>query len=202
MNKSMRHFAFALIAIAIVIAGVVLPARSASAVEPADAEHFEMKAFPHRSSLVHFSDTFGARRSGGRRHKGTDILSPKRTRVVAVDDGIVERLSHGRLSGYTIEIRHADGWSSVYMHLDNDTRGTDDGQGGPETAYVDGLEEGAYVRAGDVIGFVGDSGNAERTVSHTHFELRYDDKAVNSYPYLAAAWETRTTTSDKRWLVR
>ncbi|MEN8233391.1 MAG: M23 family metallopeptidase [Actinomycetota bacterium] len=201
MTTSIRRFALALIAIAIVTAQITLAAPSASAAEPQEADDFIMKAFPHQSSLVHFSDTFGAPRSGGRRHKGTDILSPKGTWIVAVEDGIVERMSHSRLSGYAIKIRHADGWSSVYMHLDNDTQGTDDGDGGPETAYVEDLAEGDFVHAGDVIGFVGDSGNAERTVSHTHFELRYDNKAVNSYPYLAVAWEHRLNTCEKQRII-
>jgi len=199
MITSLRRFALALVALA--VSAAVIPVTPAAAAVPEDAEDFVIKAFPHQTSLVHFSDTWGSRRSGGRRHKGTDILSPKGTWIVAVDDGIVERVGYGRTSGYSISIRHADDWTSVYMHLDNDTPGTDDGQGGPETAFVEGLEEGDFVHAGEVIGFVGDSGNAERTVSHTHFELRRDGTAVNPYPYLAAAWDLRLNACAKQQIM-
>ena len=125
-------------------------------------------------------------------------MSPKGTWVVAVDDGIVERLDWNRLSGWNIMIRHADGWTSHYLHLDNDTSGTDDGEGGPETAYAEGLEVGSFVKAGDVIAFVGDSGNAENTGSHTHFELHVDGTKVNPYPYLAAAMDRKLRASEVR----
>jgi hypothetical protein len=72
----------------------------------------------------------------------------------------------------------------VYIHLDNDTAGTDDGLG---WGIADGIVEGTAVEAGQLIGWLGDSGNAEDSVPHLHFELRQDDVAVNSYPYLLTA---------------
>ena len=196
MTTSIRRFAYAAIATAALAAVMILPMPQAGAVPPDETTEFVIKAFPHETSIVHFSDTWGAPRSGGRRHKGIDIMSPKGTWVVAVDDGIVERLDWNRLSGWNVMIRHADGWTSHYLHFNNDTTGTDDGEGGPETAFIEGLEVGSFVKAGDVIGFVGDSGNAENTGSHTHFELHVDGRKVNPYPFLEEAMERSLRESE------
>lgn len=110
---------------------------------------------------------FGAERDGGERdHKGIDLAAPRLTPVLAVRDGVVTRINR---AGVSVFIRHDDGWSSWYLHLNNDTYLTDDGQGG---GVAPGLEEGDRVVAGEVIGWVGDSGNAEPTPPHLHFELR------------------------------
>lgn len=196
MNTAIRYFALGAIASAVLTAAVVLPTAPTHATGSEDADDFVIKAFPHETSLVDFSDTWGAGRSGGRRHAGTDIMSPKGSWIVAVDDGIVERLEWNRLSGWNIMIRHADSWTSHYLHLNNDTTGTDDGEGGAKAAFADGLQEGSFVKAGEVIGFVGDSGNAEHTGSHTHFELHVDGRKVNPYPYLAAAFERKLIESE------
>ena len=191
MTTSIRRFAFGAITAVVLATGMVLPMPQAEAVVPTGTTQFVIKAFPNETSNVRFSDTWGASRSGGRRHTGTDIMSPKGTWVVAVDDGIVGRLDWNRLSGWNVMIRHADGWTSHYLHLNNDTAGTDDGEGGEETAFAEGLEVGSFVRAGEVIGFVGDSGNAEDSGSHTHFELHLDGKKINPYPFLEEAMNRR-----------
>jgi murein DD-endopeptidase MepM/ murein hydrolase activator NlpD len=155
---------------------------------PDDAT-FVMQVFPHDTTAVNFWDSWGARRSGGRRHQGTDIMSPRGTEVVAVADGVIEEMGKARLSGYFIRIDHGDGWTTTYMHLNNDTFGTDDGEGGTWTAFYPTLTEGQEVEAGQVIGYVGDSGNAEGTQPHTHFEVKYDGQKLNPYPFLKDAWE-------------
>lgn len=198
MTTSIRRFAFGAITAAVLTAEMVLPMPQAEAVVPTGAMQFVIKAFPHETSIVRFSDTWGASRSGGRGHTGTDIMSPKGTWVVAVDDGIVERLDWNRLSGWSVMIRHADGWTSHYLHLNNDTAGTDDGEGGQETAFAEGLEVGSFVKAGEVIGFVGDSGNAEESGSHTHFELHVDGKKINPYPFLEEAMDRKVQESEIR----
>ena len=198
MTTSIRRLVLGVIAAAVLASETILPIPQAEAGPPTEATQFVIKAFPHETAIVQFSDTWGAPRSGGRRHKGTDIMSPKGTWIVAVDDGIVERLDWNRLSGWNIMIRHADGWTSHYLHLNNDTTGTDDGQGGPEAAFAEGLEVGSFVKAGEVIGFVGDSGNAEHAGSHTHFELHVDGRKVNPYPFLKEAMERKERESEVR----
>jgi murein DD-endopeptidase MepM/ murein hydrolase activator NlpD len=145
--------------------------------------------FPQLDENTEFVDSWGDARSGGRRHRGTDLMGAKMAPVVAVLDGVVEKMRKGGISGYYIVIDHGGGASSWYVHLNNDNPGTDDGRGGPEFAFAEGLEIGDPVEAGQVIGYVGDSGNAERTGAHTHFELHINGRAVNPYPYLRDAWD-------------
>lgn len=133
-----------------------------------------------------FRDTWGAPRDGGRRqHKGTDIAVPKGTPVIAVADGTITRMTTGRLAGQYITLHHDDGWYSQYLHLNNDSPGTDDGEA---VGFAEGIEVGMHVTAGTVIGFAGDSGNAETTTSHLHFELHQPDGVkINPYSSLIGA---------------
>ena len=142
MSIAVRRIALGAIAAAVVAAAVVLPTPPGHAIVPDASTDFVVKAFPHETTTVVFSDSWGARRSGGRSHAGTDIMSPKGTWIVAVEDGIVERLDWNQMSGWNIMVRHADGWTSHYLHLNNDTTGTDDGEGGPDAAFAEGLEVG------------------------------------------------------------
>lgn len=129
----------------------------------------------------HYTDTFGAPRAG-HTHEGTDILADKMTPVVAAAAGTVGWVSD---TCCAMELVHDDGYRSRYIHLNNDTPGTDDGQG---WGFAPGIESGVHVEAGQLIGYVGDSGNAEATSSHLHFELRYPSgEAFNSYPSLLVA---------------
>lgn len=131
---------------------------------------------------------FGTDRDqGARRHKGVDIAAPTLTPVVAVADGIVMKVVHevGTEECCWTSIRHHDGWQSYYLHLNNDLFGTDDGLGvGVRPDLVEGME----VSAGEVIGWLGDSGNAEETVPHLHFELRTSGGvAIDAVPSVRAA---------------
>jgi hypothetical protein len=107
--------------------------------------------------------------------------------VLAVADGVVLTLKQevGTEECCYVALRHEDGWQSYYVHLNNDTWGTDDGQG---IGVRPDLVEGTEVAAGEVIGWVGDSGNAEETVVHLHFELRNPEGvAVDPQASLVAA---------------
>ncbi|MDX1468067.1 MAG: M23 family metallopeptidase [Acidimicrobiia bacterium] len=133
-----------------------------------------------------YSDTWGAARSGGRTHQGTDIMADKMVPVVAAANGTVGWM-HDEQGGKccAMSINHDDGYASWYIHLNNDTPGTDDGQG---WGFAPGIASGVRVRAGQVIGYVGDSGNAEWTVPHLHFELHDPDGvAFNPFHSLEAA---------------
>ena len=133
-----------------------------------------------------YSDNFGDPRSGGRTHAGIDIPAPKMTPVVAVANGTIGWM-HDEQGGNccALELQHDDGWESWYIHLNNDTPGTDDGQG---WGFAEGIHQGAQVYAGQLIGWVGDSGNAEATIPHLHFELHDPDGTVlNPFEHLNAA---------------
>ena len=190
-----RACAHALVIASIAAALVaIVPAPEARAdLEPSD-ETFVMAVFPHDGTAVHFWDSWGAPRSGGRRHKGTDIMSPRGTEIVAVADGVITAFGVHRMSGYFVRLDHGNGWSTTAMHLNNDTIGTDDGDGGAWTAFHPTLAVGMTVEAGDVIGYVGDSGNAEGTQPHTHFELKFEGEKINPYPFLADVWERQHRT--------
>ncbi|MDP9021878.1 MAG: M23 family metallopeptidase, partial [Actinomycetota bacterium] len=114
-----------------------------------------------------FTDTWGAPRSGGRRHRGTDILAPYGTPIYAVTDGVVDIRSYGSSAGNWAIFRGADGDQYWYMHLQSWT-----------------VRDGARVSAGTKIGTNGDTGNARGT-PHLHFERHPGGGgAVNPYSFL------------------
>jgi hypothetical protein len=119
----------------------------------------------------------------GRRHLGIDLMAPKLSPVYAVADGVVNRVAQSPRAGRYLIVDHSDGWQSWYLHLNNDSR-RDNGRADWGLTVVDGLDEGAAVTGGTHIAYVGDSGNAEGTLSHTHFELHLGSRTVNPYPYL------------------
>ena len=143
----------------------------------------------------YYSNTFGACRGSGcsRSHHGVDILTygVKGVPVVAAADGVVrfvnwssdpENLNPDRCC--TISIEHAGGWRTSYIHLDNDTPGTDDGLGWGIAA---GIVPGVEVMAGQLIGWVGDSGNAEGVAPHLHWEVHHDGVVLDPTPHADAA---------------
>jgi hypothetical protein len=135
-----------------------------------------------------FGSSFGADRDGGTRwHAGNDLLAPKMTPVVAVQDGTIKAIHDQPGDCCWIVIAHNDGWSSWYVHLNNDVEGSDNGHG---VGIRPGLIEGAPVVAGEVIGWVGDSGNAEPGPPHLHFELHGPwGPAID--PYASLRWAYR-----------
>jgi len=126
------------------------------------------------TGTVSFTNDWGAPRSGGTVHEGTDIAAPRATPSVAVVAGTI-RLAYGIKSGYAIWLEGDDGNDYFYAHFDA-WEGTD-----------------RRVVAGERIGYVGDTGNATG-FPHTHFEVHPDgDEPVNPYASLVAACADRTT---------
>jgi putative cell wall-binding protein len=145
--------------------------------------------FPMEERIT-WVDTWGAPRDGGTRsHEGNDLLAPKMTPLLAVVDGEVDWLDPDGSSRYNLLLRGDDGNDYFYIHINNDTPGTDDGKGGVQYAYAPGLYEGQHVECGELIAYVGDSGNAESTVPHLHFEIHHGGykNPIDPYNSLMAA---------------
>lgn len=132
---------------------------------------------------------FGDARSGGRTHEGVDIGADKMTPLVAAVDGYVSFITFEERSwGNAVFLRDADGYTYRYIHMNNDTPGTDDGEGGSLYAFAGTLLRGTQVVKGQLIGWVGDSGNAEETPPHLHFEIIAPGREViDPLPSLEAA---------------
>jgi peptidoglycan LD-endopeptidase LytH len=127
-------------------------------------------------------DTFDqARDKGERRHEATDILAQRGTPVVAVDTGAVAKLFTSKAGGMTVyQFDTAQNYAYYYAHLDR---------------YADGLTEGNLLKKGDVLGYVGTTGNADPNTPHLHFAIFelgpekhwWQGKPINPYPILLKA---------------
>lgn len=144
--------------------------------------------FPQETEPTVFSSTFGAGRSGGRHHAGNDLMAPKMTEVYAAADGVVIVIDTHGLAGRYLEIEHESGWLTRYIHLNNDDPGTDNGSADWSLTVASGIVVGSAVEAGQLIGYVGDSGNAEWTGSHTHFEIAHEGRSIDPYSLLKDAY--------------
>ncbi len=156
----------------------------------AEAEEIREITFPvDREWKYNFSDTFGAARAAGRTHEGTDIIVDQMTPLLAAVNGRVTFLTETEKPwGMAIYIEDAAGYSYRYLHVNNDTPGTDDGKAILAYAFARGISRGTNVSAGQVIAFAGDSGNAENVTHHLHFEIWTPAReAINPYPSLMAA---------------
>lgn len=131
-------------------------------------------------------DTWGQSRAGGARaHQATDIMAPGGTPVIAAAPGTIEKLFYSEGGGgITLYVRSPDRqWSYYYAHLQR---------------YAPGVVEGMPVKAGDLLGFVGDTGNSGAGNFHLHFALSHmapgdgwwKGQPVNPYPLLAGRRST------------
>jgi peptidoglycan LD-endopeptidase LytH len=155
-------------------AAVALPAAPAAAEVPA---RLGQLAFPLAGYEHALRDNFDEKR-GMRRHEAVDIMAPRGTPVRAVDNGRIAKLYRGPMAGISIyQFDTATTRVYFYAHLDR---------------YAPGLEEGQAVARGDVIGYVGSSGNAPERAPHLHFAIHelgpdkrwWRGKAINPYPLL------------------
>lgn len=112
------------------------------------------------------ANNFGAPRDGGARtHKGIDIFAPSGRELLAMTSGYVHR-TYNNLGGNAVYLRGDDGRSYYYAHL---------------LKYHANANTGDRVQAGQVIGYVGNSGNAKNTPAHLHFEIKEDGQTINPY---------------------
>ena len=113
-------------------------------------------------------NTWAAPRPGGRRHEGIDIFAPRDTPVVSTTRGLVTHVGTNPLGGQVVWILGPGLESHYYAHLDR---------------FAD-IHRGDIVNAGDVVGYVGRTGNARSTPFHLHYGIYRHGKAQNPYPRL------------------
>jgi murein DD-endopeptidase MepM/ murein hydrolase activator NlpD len=120
-------------------------------------------------TAAQLNNTWGAARYGGRRHKGIDIMAPRNTPIRSVTEGIVEIKGMRGLGGQVVTITGPGGYRHYYAHLE---------EYGPQVV-------GDWVQAGEIIGYVGTSGNAAVSPPHLHYGIYAPSGgAINPYPFL------------------
>ena len=120
---------------------------------------------PYGQPLI---NSWGFPRSGGRSHKGIDIFAPYGTPLVAVESGVITKVGTVNLGGLRIWLAGDSGTYWYYAHL---------------SGIEPSLQVGQRVEVGDVIGFVGDSGNAQGTPPHLHLQMHPGNgDPINPYP--------------------
>jgi murein DD-endopeptidase MepM/ murein hydrolase activator NlpD len=115
------------------------------------------------------ADTWGDPRSGGRKHMGVDIFAPRGTPVRSTTNGVVLRVSANRLGGQFAAILGPGLYFHYYAHLDR----------------FGEFEAGDVVKQGDILGYVGNTGNAKGTSPHLHYGVYTPRRgAINPWPLL------------------
>ena len=142
---------------------------------------------------VQYSNDFGAPRWQGS-HEGNDIMAARKSMVVAVENGRVTKWNSSASAGCMLYLHGKSGTEYMYVHLNNDRTMRNDTHWNRcrnGISYAPGLRNGQRVRAGQLIGYVGDSGDADGISPHLHFELHPNGgRAVSPYKRLRAAWRT------------
>ena len=128
------------------------------------------------------ANSWGTARSGGRQHEGVDIFARRGTPVVSTTRGLVWRIGTNNLGGNVVWVLGPGGQLHYYAHLDR----------------VAAIRVRQRVDVGDVIGFVGTSGNAAKAPPHLHYGIyRPSGKAVDPFPLLTApSGERNRATAD------
>ena len=141
---------------------------------------------------VTYGNDFGACRDGcTRAHKGNDLIGDRLQPLLAMHDGVIDHLVDHPTAGYGVVIRDSEGWEYRVYHMNNDTPGTDDAADDGAWRFAAGIVPGATVKAGQFIGWMGDSGNSEGSVPHAHVEIhRPDGEAINPF------WSLRLAQRD------
>jgi len=139
--------------------------------------------FPVSGSKAKAGSFWGANRDGGRRsHEGVDIFAPKGTPAVAAADGYITGVKEGGIGGKTVWLRPAGKpYTLYYAHLDKQS-----------------VQEGQYVNKGDVVGTVGNTGNAASTPAHLHFGIYTYGGAIDPWPFVNKALKTAPSIAQKK----
>jgi murein DD-endopeptidase MepM/ murein hydrolase activator NlpD len=186
MSRTSRRMLLAIFVL-IVIAVIELAFTIWSPPRTSATETVQAASFPRRLiipvqgvSITNIRDTFDEIRGTQGKHEATDILAARGTPVLAADDGVIKKLFLSKPGGMTIyQFDPTEQYCYYYAHLDR---------------YADGVHEGMKVQRGDVIGYVGSTGNALPTAPHLHFgifvldpEKRWwEGTPINPYPILTA----------------
>ena len=147
--------------------------------------------FPVAGPVTYFND-WGACRDGcARAHKGNDLIGDRLQPLLAMHDGVVNRVLDHPTAGFGVVIRDDEGWEYHLYHVNNDTPGTDDGADDGTWRVRHRHRPGGPGASRGVLAWMGDSGNAEGSVPHAHVELhRPDGTAINPY------WSLRQAQRD------
>ncbi|MEZ5407622.1 MAG: DUF4214 domain-containing protein [Acidimicrobiales bacterium] len=171
-------------------------------VAAADVRPFTLPIQADQVAKVHWTDTYGAPRGGGRSHLGVDMMGVRMVPLVAVKSATIVWGKFDNAGGNYLRLRDDEGWEYQYIHLNNDNPNSDDGKASCDKAFsaricatvgANGrLAIGTRVAEGEVIGYLGDSGNAESTSPHLHFEVYKPNGAggvepINPTPSVDAA---------------
>lgn len=133
--------------------------------------------FPVFGSAASYTDDYGAPRAGTVTHHGNDIFAPTGTPVLAVADGELYKVGVNTLGGNRLWLRDDLGNTYYYAHL---------------SGYASGVKDGLRVSTGQIIAYVGNTGQAITTPPHLHFEIHPGDgDSVDPYPFLQA-WQRGT----------
>ena len=176
---------------AVCVAGTGFAVSAGAGANAPGLPEYRKIVFPVQET-VSYSDTWGACRGTNcsRRHQGQDLIGQRMHRLVAAVSGTITKLQidTGGTAGNYAVLTDAEGWSYWYMHINNDTPGTDDGLNPPAFRFAPGITVGTKVKAGQHIAYMGDSGNAEYSVPHLHFEQhRPSGVAINAWASLRLA---------------
>jgi murein DD-endopeptidase MepM/ murein hydrolase activator NlpD len=156
---------------------VAVPAATAGRTDLLEGRHLSMPIEGIPRDQLH--DTFDERRGGGlRSHEALDIMAARGTPVRAVDEGKIAKLFKSVAGGLTVyQFDPSETFAYYYAHLDR---------------YAEGLREGQQVHRGDLLGYVGSTGNASEDAPHLHFAIFelgperqwWKGEAINPYPLL------------------
>jgi peptidoglycan LD-endopeptidase LytH len=141
--------------------------------------------FPVGDKKAYIGSVWGDNRDGGKRsHEGVDIFAPKRTPAVAAADGHIVSVREGGIGGKTVWLRPDDqNYTLYYAHLDEQL-----------------VQEGQAVKKGDVVGLVGNTGNAKTTPPHLHFGIYGYGGAVDPSPFINRQLKTAAAAPAKKML--